>query len=220
MRHFDEIFSLAAARHGGPEALDQKLDRPRPVAELAAIPEDRWLSTLTKCIFQAGFNWKVIENKWDGFETAFGGFDVGRCAFMNDEKFDALLTDTRIVRNGTKIATVRDNAAFLLELRNQGGAGAVLGGWPSDDFVGLLDMLKQRGSRLGGNTAQYAMRFTGRDAFILSGDVTARLMAEGVINKPATSKTSMRAVQGAFNNWMKQSGRSLNEISQVLARSI
>ena len=155
----------------------------------------------------------------DGFETAFDGFDTGRCAFMDDEKFDQLLQDTRIVRNGTKIAAVRDNAAFLLELRGEGGAGRVLGGWPSSDYIGLLEMLKKRGSRLGGSTAQYAMRFAGRDAFILSRDVTARLIAEGVIDKPATSKTAMKAVQAAFNEWMAQSGRSLSEISRVLAFS-
>lgn len=220
MRSFDEIFDMSAARHGGAEALEAKLDKPKTAAELAAMPEDRWLAVLTKCIFQAGFNWKVIETKWDGFETAFDGFDPGRCAFMDDEKFDALLQDKQIVRNGAKIATVRDNAAFLHELRDQGGAGQVLGGWPSEDYVGLLDMLKTRGARLGGATGQYAMRFAGRDSFILSRDVTARLIAEGVIDKPAGSKTSMRAVQAAFNTWMRQSGRSLNEISRVLAMSL
>lgn len=217
MRTFDEIHALSAARHGGAEALEAKLMKPDP--DITDLPEDRWLSTMAKCIFQAGFNWKVIENKWDGFETAFDGFDTGRCAFMDDEKFDQLLQDTRIVRNGTKIAAVRDNAAFLLELRGEGGAGRVLGGWPSSDYIGLLEMLKKRGSRLGGSTAQYAMRFAGRDAFILSRDVTARLIAEGVIDKPATSKTAMKAVQAAFNEWMAQSGRSLSEISRVLAFS-
>ncbi len=123
MHHFDEIFVMAANRHDGPDALNEKLSKPKSLAELAEMPEDRWLSIITKTIFQAGFNWKVIENKWDGFEIAFDGFDVGRCAFMDDEKFDALLQDTRIVRNGTKIAAVRDNAAFLLELRAEGGAG-------------------------------------------------------------------------------------------------
>jgi len=220
MHHFDEIYGLAADRHGGAHALEDKLSKPKSAEELAALPEDRWLSTITKCIFQAGFNWKVIEAKWDGFETAFDGFDVGRCAFMDDEKFDALLQDTRIVRNGTKIATVRDNAAFLLELRTEGGVGKVLGGWPSTDYVGLLDMLAKRGSRLGGASAQYAMRFAGRDSFILSRDVTARLIAEGVIDKPATSKKAMAAVQDAFNTWMRQSGRSLTEISRVLAMSL
>ncbi|AVO39269.1 DNA-3-methyladenine glycosylase I [Pukyongiella litopenaei] len=220
MRSFDEIHQIAADRHGGPTALEAQLSRPRDATELAALPDDRWLATLTKCVFQAGFNWKVIEAKWDGFETAFDGFDPHRCAFMDDDRFDALLADRRIVRNAAKIATVRDNAAFLLELREDGGAGKVLGGWPSTDFIGLLDLLRTRGARLGGMTGQYAMRFSGRDSFILSRDVTARLIAEGVIDKPAGSKSSMRAVQGAFNTWMDQSGRSLTEISRVLAMSL
>ena len=220
MRHFEKIYQISADRHGGPAELESKLSKPKPIAELVAMSDDRWLSLITKTVFQAGFNWKVIESKWDGFETAFDGFDIGRCAFMDDEKFDALLQDTRIVRNGTKIATVRDNAAFLLELRADGGVGQILGGWPSQDYVGLLQMLAKRGSRLGGAAAQYAMRFAGRDSFILSQDVTARLIAEGVIDKPATSKKAMAAVQAAFNTWMGQSGRSLTEISRVLAMSL
>ena len=220
MRDYDDIFEIAAGRHGGPSALEAKLTRPLSAKDLANIPDDRWLSMLTRCVFQAGFNWKVIEAKWPGFEEAFDSFDPGRCAFMDDDRFDALLGDTRIVRNGAKIATVRDNASFVLSLRDQGGAGAVLGGWPSTDYIGLLDLLKSQGARLGGTTAQYAMRFMGRDSFILSADVTARLVAEGVIDKPATSKTAMRAVQAAFNHWMEQSGRSLTEISRVLAMSV
>ncbi|WP_420003287.1 DNA-3-methyladenine glycosylase I [Arenibacterium sp. LLYu02] len=218
MRSFDEIYAISSARHGGAAALEAKLQRPDP--NVTALPEDRWLSVMTKCIFQAGFNWKVIEAKWAGFEEAFEGFDLGKAAFMDDDRLDALLRDTRIVRNGAKIATVRDNAAFLMELRAEGGAGQVLGGWPSEDYIGLLDMLKTRGSRLGAMTGQYAMRFAGRDAFILSQDVTARLVTEGVIDKPATSKTAMRAVQAAFNDWRAQSGRSLTEISRVLAFSV
>ncbi len=220
MREFHEIFQIAAERKGGANAFEALLSKPLSSDELAQIPEDRWLATITKCIFQSGFNWKVIENKWDGFEVAFDGFDIGRCAFMDDEKLDHLLTDKSIVRNGMKIATVRDNAAFLLELRKEGGVAKVLGGWPSADYIGLLDLLKTRGSRLGAATGQYAMRFMGRDSFVLSRDVTARLIAEGVIDKPASSKTSMRAVQAAFNEWMEQSGRSLTEISRTLAMSV
>ncbi|KIC16778.1 DNA-3-methyladenine glycosylase I [Leisingera sp. ANG-DT] len=217
MRSFDEIYAISADRHGGPVALEEKLSKPDP--KVTELPEDRWLATMTKCIFQAGFNWKVIEAKWDGFEEVFHGFDPGPCAFMPEDEFDQILSDTRVVRNGAKLATVRANAAFLMELRDQGGAGKVLGGWPSSDYISLLDMLKKRGARLGGNTGQYAMRFVGRDSFILSQDVTARLIAEGVIDKPATSKTALKAVQSAFNTWMDQSGRSLTEISRVLAMS-
>lgn len=217
MRTFDAIYAISADRHGGPAALEAKLSK--PAAGAAQLPEDRWLSVMTRCIFQAGFNWQVIESKWQGFEELFHGFDLGACAFMEEREFDAILQDTRVVRNGAKLATVRANAAFLMELRDQGGAGQVLGGWPSTGYIGLLEMLKKRGSRLGGTTGQYAMRFAGRDSFILSRDVTARLIAEGVIGKPATSRTAMKAVQGAFNTWMDQSGRTLTEISRVLALS-
>lgn len=220
MRTFQDIFDIAAVRHGGADALEAKLQPPLPPAELAALPEDRWLSQFTRCIFQAGFNWKVIEAKWDGFEAAFDGFDPGRCAFIDDNRIDALLKDTRIVRNGAKIAAVRDNAAFLLALRDEGGVGKVLGGWPSSDYVGLLDRLKRDASRMGGTTGQYAMRFVGRDGFILSQDVVARLVAEGVVDKPPTSKAALKAVQDAFNTWMEQSGRGLTEISRVLAMSV
>jgi 3-methyladenine DNA glycosylase Tag len=175
---------------------------------------------MTQRIFCAGFNWKVIEAKWEGFETAFHGFDVDRAAMMDDDWLDQLLQDTRVVRNGSKLQSVRDNAVFLRELRAEGGVGKVFGGWPSEDYVDLLEMLKRRGSRLGGATGQYFLRFMGVDSFILSSDVSARLIAEGVVDKPPTSKGAMRSAQAAFNDWRVQSGRSLTEISRVLALSI
>ena len=125
-----------------------------------------------------------------------------------------------VVRNGTKLRSVIDNAIFIQELRDEGGIAKTFADWPSSDFIGLLDLLKTRGARLGGNSASYALRFIGKDSFILSQDVTARLIAEGVIDKPATSKTAMRAVQTAFNTWMDQSGRGLTEISRTLALSV
>lgn len=220
MRQFDEIFDISAERKGGADALEKMLSKPLSPEELARIPEDRWLSQMTKCIFQSGFNWKVVEAKWDGFEDAFHGFDPARNAMMSGEELDALIGNKAIIRNGAKIETVRNNAAFILSLREQGGVGKVVGEWPATDYIGVLDMLKARGSRLGAATGQYALRFMGRDGFILSRDVTARLIAEGVIDKPATSKTAMKSVQSAFNTWMEQSGRSLTEISRVLAMSV
>lgn len=220
MRSFNDIFRIAAERQGGEAALETKLQRPKPASELSEIPEDRWLATMTRCIFQSGFNWKVVEAKWDGFEVAFDGFDVDRNAMMDDDKLDALLKDKRIVRNGPKIVTVRDNALFLKDLRAEGGVAKVIAEWPAEDYVGLLDMLKKRASRLGGHTGQYFLRFSGVDSFILSRDVVARLVAEGVVDKEPTSKSGMRKVQEAFDTWRNESGRSLTEISRVLAMSV
>lgn len=221
MRSFDQIYDIAAARKGGAEALEALLSAPAPVAEVAAIPDDRWLAAMTRGVFQAGFNWKVVESMWPGFEAAFDGFDVGRCAMLNDEDFERLVSDTRIIRNGAKIRSVQENAVFLQQLSAEyGSADKAIAEWPSTDFVGLMDLLKSRGSRLGGTTGQYMLRSQGRDSFILTESVTGRLIAEGVIDRPATSKKALAAVQSAFNTWMEQSGRSLTEISRVLAMSL
>lgn len=218
MRSFNDLYDIAADRKGGADPLEALLPHPDP--DVTTLPEDRWLSIFSKSVFQAGFNWKVVDSKWGGFEDAFHGFNLDACAFLHDEDMDRLMANTAIVRNGPKIRTVIENAHFLQSLRDQGGVGPVIGGWPSTDFIGLLDMMKKNGSRLGGMTGQYALRFAGRDAFILSRDVTARLIAEGVIDKPATSKGAMKAVQQAFNTWMDQSGRGLTEISRILACTV
>jgi 3-methyladenine DNA glycosylase Tag len=221
MRSFDEIFEIAAARKGGAEALEAMLSAPAAASEVAAIPDDRWLAAMTRGVFQAGFNWKVVENMWPGFEQAFEGFDVGRCAMLNDEDFERLVADTRIIRNGAKIRSVQENAVFVQRLAAEyGSAGKAIANWPSTDFIGLMELLKKRGSRLGGTTGQYLLRSQGKDSFILSESVTGRLIAEGVIDRPATSKKALADVQAAFNTWMQQSGRSLTEISRVLAMSL
>lgn len=221
MRSFSEIHAIAAERHGGAEALEEKLSRPMTGQELAAIPDDRWLAQMTRNVFSAGFNWKVVENMWPGFEEAFSGFDPGRCAMLSDDDVAALIADRRIIRHGAKIRAVQENAVFLRELAAEhGSVGRFFAGWPAEDHVGLLALLKKRGSRLGGTTGQYFLRFMGKDSFILSRDVVARLIAEGVIDKPPTSNKAMAAVQDAFNTWTAQSGRSLTEVSRVLAMSI
>ncbi|MEM8728842.1 MAG: DNA-3-methyladenine glycosylase I [Pseudomonadota bacterium] len=221
MRTFNEIFDIAADRKGGPAALDALLSQPKSARDLSDIPDDRWLSMMAKCVFQAGFSWKVIDAKWSGFEAAFEGFDPSRVAFFHDEDMDRLLSDKGIVRNGAKIASVVDNARMVLDLAAEhGGVGAFVAGWPVTDHAGLLADLNKRGNRLGGGTAQRMLRFMGRDGYVMSPDVVARLIAESIVTKQPSSKRDMAAVQTAFNTWMEQSGRGLTQISQVLAFSV
>ena len=192
MRTFDEIYAIAADRKDDLDALVASWDEPKSKTEIAKIPDDRWLSCMTRCIFQAGFNWKVVENMWPGFEEAFEGFDVGRCLMLNDDDLSHLVSDTRIIRNGQKIKSVIQNAAFLSALSAEhGSAGAFFGNWPTEDFSSLLAIMKKQGSRLGGNTGPYCLRVMGVDSYILSRDVTARLIAEGVVDKAPTSQNDI-----------------------------
>jgi len=225
MKSFSEIYDRAASRHGGEEALKKKLSENtylKSSGALAATPDDRFLAQMTKCVFQAGFNWKVIENKWDGFEEAFQGFDIDACGFLSDDAIDELAKDTRIVRNRPKIMTVPGNARFIQKVRDEKGSfGKFLSGWPADDQIGLMEYMKEGGSRLGGKTGQYFLRFSGWDAFVLSKDGTAALIDAGVVDAyPISGKGGFRKVQAAINAWQQQSGRPYAEISRVLALSI
>src|ERR1700749_5132958 len=108
---------------------------------LEATPAHRWLAEISRAVFQAGFNWQVIEHKWAGFEEAFHGFEPALNAAMSDDEFDAHLKDTRIVRNGQKVASVRANAQFLVDLaKEHGSAASFFAAWPDSDLVGLLDV--------------------------------------------------------------------------------
>jgi len=221
MIKFNKLYEHAAQRKGGEEALDALLITPLSAGTLAGIADDRWLSTLSRCVFQAGFNWKVVDKKWPDFEEVFGGFNTRRWMYMSDDDFERLMKDRRIIRNATKILSIRDNATLLYDLAQaHGSAAAFFSEWPAEDYVELLLLLKKRGSRLGGRSAQYFLRFMGKDAFILSRDVVAALIREGVVSGEPTSQRDLRAVQQAFNQWCQQSGRSLTHVSQVLAYTV
>ena len=221
MDTFASIFELAAQRKGGEAALEKLLAKPKSRAALARVKDADVLAEMTKCVFRSGFVWKIIENKWPGFEAAFDGFDVASCAMLSDEDLERLQQDTAIVRHAKKIASVRNNAQYILDVRaEQGSFGKFLADWPEDDFVELWDELKKNGDRLGGQTGRFFLRFIGRDTPMLSGDVVKALINQGVIDKQPTSKAALRAVQQAFNQWRQESGRSYNEISRILACSV
>jgi len=222
MQSFDQIYARAAQRQGGEAALKTRLAEwpAKSAAELAAIPDDRWLAEMTRGVFRAGFNWQVIDNKWEGFEAAFHAFDPALNAAMSDDEFDAHLKDTRIVRNGQKVASVRANGQFLTDLaREHGSAAQFFAGWPDSDFVGLLEVMKARAARCAGETAMRFFRTMGKPSFITTRDVAAALIEAGVIAQPPKSKKDLAAVQAAFNGWSETAGLNLTELSRVLALS-
>lgn len=221
MRHFDELYALASDRKGGSAELEKLLPQPAADAELRRIPDKQWLSGMSKSVFQAGFVWRVVEQKWADFERVFAEFDLHQAAYLSDEAIEAMLTDSTIIRHHQKLLSVRENAAFLLQIAEEhGSAGSFFTAFSSSAYVDLLDVLKKRASRMGGTSAQYFLRRMGKDAFILSRDVLRALIREGVIDRNATSKRDLRAVQNAFDTWCAQGDRSLSEMSRILAMGV
>jgi len=217
---FAKIYNRAAARKGGEKALELMLRPVQESTDLTKISDADVLAEMTKCVFRSGFVWKIIEAKWPGFQTAFSDFDVMHCAMLADEDLEVLQGNAEIVRHGKKIASVRANAQYILDVRaDYGSFNQFLSQWPDDDFIGLWEHLKKNGSRLGGQTGRYFLRFIGYDTPMLSRDVVTALIKADVVDKDPTSKKAQQSVQDAFITWQNESKRSLKEISRVLALS-
>ena len=221
MRTVADLMDMAVSYRGSEQEVLAALPDMPPLEKVATLSDDRILAAMTRCVFQAGFSWKVINNKWPGFEEAFEGFVPVRWKFMSDDDLDSLVKDTRIVRHGTKIRSVMENAILLCDLEDEhGSAAACIAHWPATDLIGLLDMLKKRGSRLGGNTGGYFLRTIGKDCWVLSRDVVQALVREGVVDKAPTSKTAMRNVQQAFDTWVDGSDFGYAQVSRLLSFSV
>jgi 3-methyladenine DNA glycosylase Tag len=219
---FKTIRARAEKRKGGAPALKKLLPPVPDPQSLIKLGDDRVLAEMARRVFCAGFAWSVIEAKWPGFEQAFLGFQPATLAFKPDEFWEKLTSDVRIVRNGAKIMSVRDNARFLQEIAKEHGSfGRFLAKWPSSDEVGLLNLLAKRGSRLGGNTGQMLLRFLGWDGFVTSRDVVACLREAGLdVAEEVKSKTDLAKVQAQFNAWAEETGLPYIHLSRICAMSI
>ena len=222
MTSFKALYKLAAANHGGSEMLEARLPSAATPKQLVAQTDDRYLSMMTRCIFRAGFVWRVIDNKWPGFETAFANFNPLAVAHFSDERLEELGQDTSIVRNFTKIVAVRNNAMYVLDRQHSHGSfGKFIAEWPEDNITGLWLELKKQGCRLGGNSGPNMLRSMGKDTFLLTQDVCDALVNQGYIEKfSPTAQRDLKRVEQVFNDLRAESGRSLCEISRILACTV
>ncbi|EIU6831300.1 DNA-3-methyladenine glycosylase I [Vibrio parahaemolyticus] len=217
---FDAIYQRAAKRKGGEDQLEALLSHPLNKEELAAIPDDRWLAAFSMKVFQSGISWSVVRRKWPNFEEVFFRFKIEPLLMLSDEQWETKATDERIIRHLTKVMSIPANARMIHEASIQHGSfGKMVADWPQERITELWAYLKKHGSRLGGNTGPYTLRQMGADTFILSNDVEAYLRNCKIIEGGKDTKKSHAAATQAFMQWQKESGRSLTEISQIIAFS-
>lgn len=222
MKSFDTILKHAVDRKGGRAALDALVPQAKADAELVAMEDSEFLAQMTRSIFQSGFVWRVINKKWPSFLEAFFDFEIGRLMKLGDDDWENYLQDTRIVRHRQKIRAVRHNVWFVHDISTEcGGFGRFLSEWPKTDLVGLFTLLKQKGSRLGGNTGQYFLQHAGADSFALTRDVVQGLQLAGLdIHDNPSSQKDMKLIQQVFNDWHQHSGFGFLQLSYILAYSV
>lgn len=219
---FKKIHQMAVKRKGSKEILHAMLPKIFTIKELEKIGDDRFLASMCRVVNQAGFNWTVIVNKWPQFEEAFYGFDISKLYSLELEQWEGYMKDKRVVRNWQNIKALMKNLELVYSLRDTHGSFAkFIANWPASDQIGLMDFLKRNGSRLGGNSGQWFIRFSGKDGFILTKDVISALINYGVdVDRKITSKRDLKKVQDTFNQWHDETNLPYSHLSSIAAYSI
>ncbi len=218
---FSVIYDRAAKRKGSVSKLESMLSHPLSNEDIEMIGDDRFLAEFTKKVFQSGFVWRVVRQKWAAFETEFFGFDIEKILLMPDEMLEKKATNPDIIRNLNKVLTIQDNALMIKDVQQREERFAkFVANWPTTNIIGLWDYLKRNGKRLGGNTGPYALRFLGKDTFLLSQDVESYFVTRKIISGSSRSKRSLNSIQETFNAWQEESGRSMQNISQIVSMSV
>ncbi len=71
---------------------------------------------------QAGLSWLTILKRREAYRELFDGFDPERVARYSEEKIQALLADSRIIRNRLKIRSAVHNARAFLDVQASHGS--------------------------------------------------------------------------------------------------
>lgn len=68
---------------------------------------------------QAGLNWLTILKRREQYRIAFDHFDAEKIAQYDDKKYQAILTDSGVIRNRLKIQSTITNAQAYLKIKNE-----------------------------------------------------------------------------------------------------
>lgn len=220
--NYSWLYDTVRKRFKSDEAMEAFLPRALTAEELKQKGDDRYLSAMSRRVFQAGMQHSVVDAKWPAFEEAFWGFVPETLVLLSPEQIDGYMKNEQIIRHRTKLQTIPRNAQFILDIRAERGCsfGEFIADWPSTDIIGLWRLLARRGARLGGRSAAAFLRLVGKDTFLLTSDVVARLIAAGIIDREPTGERDRQVVQDAFNELQQSSGRQLCQLSAMLSLSI
>lgn len=123
--------------------------------------DDDYFERMTKAIFQAGLNWRMIENKWPNFRSAFDNFSTKKVSTFTQNDVKRLMKDTGIVRNERKIRSVIVNAQQCQRVREEFGSFSnYLGSFKGDERRLTVD-LQDRFRHVGESSARTFLYMSG-----------------------------------------------------------
>ncbi|MDO5308999.1 MAG: DNA-3-methyladenine glycosylase I [Planctomycetia bacterium] len=102
-----------------------------------------------------GLSWKTVMHKRESYRNAFHHFDIDACAMMTDEELDGLMSNRGLIRNRSKIYSVRKNAQIVKDIQKEFGSfdayiwsftngKQINGGWQLPEEVPVVSDVSMR----------------------------------------------------------------------------
>lgn len=135
-----------------------KQDEPWDMTRHTPMPrpedDDGYFEQMSRSVFLAGLNWKVIDKKWPDIKRLFDNFAIDDVAQFNDEDIDRLLKDEGMIRSAKKITAVVANAQTMQKVEQEFGSFAkYLQAVKAKSEEALLKDLHKRFAFLGESTS-------------------------------------------------------------------
>ncbi len=124
---------------------------------------------------QAGLSWSIVLSKRDEYRRAFHNFDIEYCSRLTDEEIENIRQEFNVVKNLSKLKSVRSNAEAVIKVREEFGSFSsflwryvdfkpVINAWEpntpmpaqTDLSVKLSKDLKKRGFKFVGPVIMYS----------------------------------------------------------------
>jgi len=74
---------------------------------------------LSKAVFNAGFSYQVVNNKWEDIKEVFYDFEPKIISNWTVDEISKALNSPKIIRNSRKITAIVSNANVFLDLLNK-----------------------------------------------------------------------------------------------------
>ncbi|MFX1601464.1 MAG: DNA-3-methyladenine glycosylase I [Promethearchaeota archaeon] len=78
--------------------------------------DQEYFEALIRSVFSAGFSYKVIKTKWEGFREIFHNFNPYKIAQWTESDILIAIESPKIVRNVKKIRATVENAKNFIDL--------------------------------------------------------------------------------------------------------
>ncbi len=127
--------------------------------------DDAYFENMTRVIFQAGLNWKMIDKKWPNFKKAFQDFSIEKVSQFNASDLERLLKNESIVRNRLKIqATIHNARQFKTVKEKFGSFQSYLDKLDkSNNYASIIKELGKMFRRLGPSSARIFLYTVGEN---------------------------------------------------------